>query len=402
MNEQEYLSLTGYSSAEWQIMNKKTSEQYLKEKGAVNNMYKISDRKGTAAFGHGCHIVKKKWAMDTMDIMETEGRLEEQIKETPKPPTPPVPPSPPAVPPPPIPVPPVVEDDSFLCDQYDNTTIACDTQCIICRDAEASGITVEEQKKVEELKINKPVVVEHTPKQLERIKRFNDLGFIQEGSEFRRGGISVLTSFVLNSEDVVFDLSISNMEAVDAEHTETMDNIKKDKAEDIIEKIEIDVSNAEEDTKKKIEQIVKDSGVPKENVIIATVPKIDETATIIEEGLDHKADDKQEFLEDLHGKDKTPEEIAKGIKETKPKAEKPKEVVATKEPVKKAKIEGPIPIAPDDIMAQLDLVDDIIKACQVFKKTHYAIHLIQNTLEADDLTPAKKIKLIENAVNNSK
>jgi len=236
MTKKEYLDLTGYDPKVWDIMGKESSERYLKEKGHENNMYKISDRKGVAAFGHGCHIVKLKWMMDTIDIMEEEGRAVGTVKPIiektviPKPPVPKPPtmeiPKPPVVPTPPAEG--VTDIDKtgndWVCDQYDHTGVSCDSQCQICKGAEDAGITVDEQKVIAEAKLK---------------------------------------------------------------------------------------------------EIVAESGIPKDNVIIATVPKIDETATVIEEGLDHKGEDvtegpvptgdieamkkiseeRKEFIKDLHGED---------------------------------------------------------------------------------------------------
>jgi hypothetical protein len=49
-----------------------------------------------------------------------------------------------------------------------------------------------------------------------------------------------------------------------------------------IEKIYIDVSNAKEQTKKEIEKIVEATGAPKDNVVIATVPKAQEQPTLLD------------------------------------------------------------------------------------------------------------------------
>ena len=238
MTKKEYLDLTGYDPKVWDIMSKESSERYRTEKGAVNNMYQIKDRKGITAFGNGCFIIKLQWMMDTIDIMEAEGRAggtvkpekKEAVVPVPPPAIPPVPPVievpvPPVVPPPPIvppvPIPPVLEKtdvektgNEWVCDRYDHTGVSCDDQCPICKDAEAGGVSVDEQKVIAEAKLKK---------------------------------------------------------------------------------------------------IVAESGVPADNVIIATVPKIDETATVVEEGLDHKGglndvieiivEDKKEFLKDLHGED---------------------------------------------------------------------------------------------------
>ena len=327
MTKTQYLDMRGFDPVDWDVLEKDKASLYLEEVGAINNMYPVKEVKAIAAFGKGAYIVKKAWAAKFgKTIADAEATIEEVVQTPAIPIVPDIPPVPlvptipavpevikieipavPSIPPvPPVPSTPLVVEENvteksefllsrianletngwiddgltlhgsedhnrgqtifykdledmendeysklimvksvvtepeFLCEKFNNTNVACEEQCEDCK---PTTLNPESSK------------IERTPKQLERVKRFNELGFTEDGEEFFRGGISVLTSFILNSEDKAFDLSISNMEAIDKKHAETMNDLEKEKAKETIEKI------------------VEDSGIPKENVIVATVPK---------------------------------------------------------------------------------------------------------------------------------
>jgi len=439
MTKVEYLNIAGYDPKIWEVVSKEAAMNFLAEPGAVNNMYSITDRKAVDSFGSGCYVVKTVWLRQTMDTMDSEGRGGGvKAPEPLKPETKQVPPPPKAVPPPPpVPAPPSdiedaeyeevedVEDDEifpeppsdFLCEKYDNTTIACDEQCDSCRDIENAKEVVEEDLTETQ---------EHTPKQLERIKIMNDLGWNQEGDIFRRSGISVTTKFVFDSEDSVFDLSISNMKKTDAEHKAKMDAINKEKTEKVDP-----VAKAQEDLKK----IVEASGVPADKVIIGSISGTvistgkasegtlsvvkDDEITAIEEGLDHKgepeiplnadgsvnttgmdeADARDAILEHqkdskkgkltgtLTAKKSTPEEI----EESKKAADKPKEVKKKAEPI--------VVISADELTAKrFAVVDELMEILILFKRTSYAMVQIKDILDLD-ITPQKKIDQIRDRIN---
>ncbi len=319
MTKTQYLDMRGFDPVDWDVFDKDKASLYLEEQGAINNMYPVKEPKAITVFGKGAYIVKKAWIQQfaradaPKETVIEEAVIVEEVVEVPAiPPVPPVPSVPvvpveakteiPAVPPvPSVPIVPTEEalvksdflltrianlvdkgwidgglgldkegksifykeleemendewdklilvpapveaiEPEFNCEKFNNTTISCDEQCEDCKPKE----------------VDPNAGKDTTPKQLERIKIMQDLGFAQEGDQFRKGEVTVATTFVYNSEDNVFALSISNLEKPDP------------------------VVKAQEDLKK----IVEASGVPEENVIITSVtpnPKSDEIEVVTE------------------------------------------------------------------------------------------------------------------------
>lgn len=58
--------------------------------------------------------------------------------------------------------------------------------------------------------------------------------------------------------------------------------------------------------------------------------------------------------------------------------------------------------ANDKTINDFEFIDNLIDTATLFKKSIYAIALIKNTLKCDDLTPSKKIALIEKHIQNIK
>jgi len=58
--------------------------------------------------------------------------------------------------------------------------------------------------------------------------------------------------------------------------------------------------------------------------------------------------------------------------------------------------------ASSDIAQQLKIVEQVQQACDLFYKTHYAISLIENHLNAENVSPEMRIKLIQKTIDNIK
>lgn len=281
MNKAEFLKLKGYNPEEWDIMSAETSQAYLPEKGAVNNMYEIKERKEIAALGgqKGCYIIKKKWMFDTIDIMDAEGRSGMvKKKETPIQETTPAPPPPPSIPKSEaVPLPPlkekvdgevvnvpdeiVEETKDFLCDKYEQTAEMCDEQCAFCTEKELVKPNVEEIYAESHRAIDEAINSKKDKKAL-RIKALEELGL----SHFEDKYVS---------KDKSYGVTVEKLNTcTDEEFETTIDKLKAHIAslepKEEAEKPKVDpVKKAQEDLK----EIVEASGIPKENIVIGTVPK---------------------------------------------------------------------------------------------------------------------------------
>lgn len=295
MTKEDFLKIKGYAPADWDIMSPETSSKYLPEKGSINNMFEIKERKDIMAIGghKGCYIVKKSWMMDVIDRMEDEGRspgpsTNKQVTETP------VPPTAQSVPPPPIPksaavpLPPLKEEidgkvvqvadeaievvqevENFHCDKYEQTSEACEHQCAFCTEKELVKPNVEDLYAQSHEAIDKAINAKNERKAI-RLKTVESMGLVQDGANFlskdKSYGISVEKLNTCSDEE--FDLSISKMK----EHIESLADKK-----------------SKEVAKEKIESIVKASGVPADKVFVGGIPKLEITeeikASVIVEGV---------------------------------------------------------------------------------------------------------------------
>lgn len=263
MTKEDFLKLKGYNPAEWDIMSAETSQAYLPERGAINNMYEIKDRKDVALFGKGCYIIKKKWMFDTIDVMDAEGRsgnVKKPMEKTVE--TPSVPPPPPVPTPVVVDLPPLTEKieapkvvDNFLCDKYHFTNEACDEQCETCKEKESAppvkknvNELYEESHRAIDAAIEARKQNTYSISKEERIKIVESLDLVQDGPIFKsKDGSCGIDVLKVNT-------------ASDQEFTKSIDGIK-----DFI---------AKSKTSEKIAEIVKQSGVPQGNVFIGSIPPI--------------------------------------------------------------------------------------------------------------------------------
>lgn len=323
MTKEEYLKLEGFNPQEWSIMSTETSVDYLKQPGAVNNMFEVKDRKGVAAFGKGTYKVNLKWFEKTKPLVEvvvTDATV----------PLPPETKS--SIPPPPPSIPKVVEEqkpeissflktrianlvkhgwtdsgsvlikegcmsmsydtleemenddymplimvkqtepiaetsNDFLCDKEVNTGTACQEQCSFCKkkenpEAKSVNDVYEESHKAIDKAIEDKSKATYSITKEERIKMVEAIGLRQEGAVFisddKSCGIEVVKVNTANDND--FMESINKITAYIEEQKTNAPKL------DPVEK-----------AKKDLEEIVNASGIPKDNVVIASVPKVEIT-----------------------------------------------------------------------------------------------------------------------------
>lgn len=396
MNKKDYLSLSGYSTEEWDVLTKETAKLYLDLPGRLSSMYPITNRKAIESpeIGKGAFMISKKWMAKqnvepVMEIVKDTPATVEEAKEIIDEVIPPnnIPPAPNMPPPPPVEAVAMTDEEveevkstnNFYCEKWVQTNDeGCDIQCEECKESLP-------KKNITDLPHDSTVETLLYP---ERSLKLNEAGFLEnnEGKFVYKDTRFFMTRSMMEnfkSEEEFEKTIVSFAETAEKKRTENP-NQKG-----------VDEMKAKQETVEKLKEIVKESGIPKDNVIIATVPKV-ETKESSEVAVEVKSI--KEELETIQKASKekvetTAKEIAKKIVEPK-KEDKKVAKKATSVP------KEPIIVATEEMIDQFALMDQIIETANLFKKTHYAISLIKNTLEAKDLTPAKKLLAIENAVNN--
>ncbi len=397
MEKKEYLDLAGYDPKIWDIKSKKVSDVYLKEKGHQNNMYRIVDRKAIEAFGRDSYVIKIQWMNDTIDIMDAEGRSGSD-KQAPPPPTQSkVPPPPNKVPPPPI----IKEIDSdgsvpgiavgFLCDKYDNINELCEKQCKFCKEAEANGVTVDEQKKIAQEKLQKIVddsgvpsdnviiaTVPKVPSEQEAVKELDEI--INDIADSKIDETATKIEEGLDHKGSLEDIPEQDLDELEPEIGETKENAL---AGHIVAGSSTDAILTDEEI---VLPINKDGSVNTEGL-----SEDDARNAIMEAQKDTK---KGKLVGTLTGKKATKQETEDSKKLQA--EEKAKKKADEKKPKSK-----PIIVIPgsDEIIQQFKMVDEIQKTCVLFKNTFFAINQVKEILNSDT-THARKITAIKKAVEN--
>lgn len=262
MTKTQYLDMRGFDPEDWQVLLKDDAAELLDKKGAVNMMYDVKEPKAISVFGSGAYVVNIKWASkfsqeEVSNKTETIVDVQEvsQTKETPvvplsPPPPPPVPKSA-AVPPPPKPEEEVPKKSGLL---------------------------------------------------LARISKLEKLGYVDNGLSLDKNGDYIFYKDIEEMSNDEWDKfllpeseDVSKIEMIDENQINREDkrdlpweDFKCDKFDNTGEACSVQCDfckNAEksgetidqykETAKKELEKIVEESGVPKEKVIIASVPKIE-------------------------------------------------------------------------------------------------------------------------------
>ena len=403
MTKDDYLKMAGYSSAEWTVLDQATSKKYLEQKGAINAMYPIKDRKAVESLGKGHYLVKKSWMMKVVDdisdgtaaptvVMEEAKEVIDKVIPPTAVPPPPSPPDISGVQIPPPPPPPTAEQ--------------------VAEHAEA----LIEDAGDEELEDD---ILEAE----EEFKTFNEAPYGDD------------------DEDVIHVEDTSNGEVKptfycvkDLEDEGCCDEQCKECAEK--EK----TFAAEEEAREQLEEIVEKSGVSVGNVIIAQVPSVDNIRKALEgrlriledNGFIYNKDTKRfthilglyaeeehvksmnaadfdkavkDLLKAVEGKEKAkaqkeaeaianvpekPKETKvvpivsptkKEIETIKETAKKAEEVVKDLKKDKKAKPIKHVPVASKTLAEQFEVVDQVIAAAEAFKKVHYALAQIKDIID---------------------
>ena len=446
MTKSDYLKMAGYSEADWTVMEPDTAKKYLKEKGAVSWMYPIKDKKAMEELGKGFYLVKKSWleriakeipaTEATEELQKAVEVIDEKIPlvEIPKPPiTAKVIPEVPDISGIQIPDPPdkiseaindVVEDvaedivhiennneakplQNFYCKDYLEGGKFCEKQCDVCIEEEAK-VANQEEKGLEH-------VIDETSEKRHVMLENNGFTYNEKHDIYQHEcGVNTPKVYIMDMSDEGFEAAVVDL-------NKAVEIRLKPKKDVIVEKVveTNGLSIIETDVKAEDETPVEIKSEPGQNIENKAVDIVEEVKDEVVKELKITAKTLSKITAlkkigwiDVPGKsigchagvnkDKvfTYEELQKV-------SDKDFKILTKKtpieEPVKKVvkpkkKIEN-VPTAPEDIAKQFAFLDEVVETAIVFKNTFYAISAIREAL-ASDLTPAKKLVLIENAVNN--
>lgn len=405
MTTNDYLDIRGFDKNDWTVLSPTASAPLLTVEGFMNNMFKVTESKAIKVFGKNSYVVKKEWAAKHMlDDDEDEVETITEAKTA-------------TIPAPPIPAEPIkdvtkeVEDspllkarkaqlivkgwkindvalekdgeviffpalenmsneewdnyiivkpteeegksfikedndlpNDFECEQEKNTGNSCDTQCKFCK------------PKADDVSKNK----EYNDTQQSRIDLMISEGFIHNKVEkqFTLGGIGIGEAFVFNSSN-----------------------------ESLLKSIDQISKNPNKEAKKEIEKIAETVGAPKDNIIIASVPKpehiVEETPVAPE-----PIETPKEVVEEVKPVKAPKEKVVKEV------AEKVTPLPTTKEPLKN------IAVAPEKLGIDLALIDNIASALNSFQKTSYILIQIKDIISYDDIDNDEKYEKIVNLIND--
>jgi len=344
--------------------------------------------------------------------------------------------------------------DDFFCEQLAQIGSACEEQCETCRVKEAGPTEEVVVDTIKEIVAQSGIpsgniIIGSIPKPqtvLEakiawRISEVTDLGLTLKGANYTDAtnayGISVDSINNYTNEEfhnAVQDLKkhIESLNPVVEETPEVISpaveapvqvdaildadeklNIFKQKnrvarlIEIGLEEEEFQYGNGVQAISREQVRTLSDEAFEKEFAIIVKGIKLDEQLEADRIAMEAKdAEDakvKAEIVVPVKTTEKQKEKIAEAVKIADGVIPAIKNVpqIENQEP-KEDNIKQPIVVGDNKTLEDFDFLDRLIATANNFKKTAYAIHLIKNTLSAADLTPAKKIALIENAVNNIK
>ncbi|MCK5872878.1 MAG: hypothetical protein KAG26_08630 [Methylococcales bacterium] len=362
MTTEEYLNIAGYSTSEWTVLSPEKAGELLDFPGRVNNMYEIKTPKAVKSLGKGHWLTNLAWMKKhsvEITIAEASDKMRDAVEVIEE-----------AIPSP-VPLPPrkepVAEKEevqtvstSWDCAQYNETHVACEEQCEECKPLEES--------------FKGPIVEDANTLIERRMDQIRSIDAITEEGEYWVAdcGVRISKTIITRTTDQEFaEYMVTFQHALERKkqiESETKAEVKEPVVEVLgstTTEVKVNPNQVKAD-EMKAKQEVK----AKEPVVEKKVAK-EESKKVSEE----------EKAKELNT------DVLTG--DAKPKSLKKKEV--EKEPI----VEGS-----SKLVEQFEFLDNIIDTATQFKKTMYAITLIKNTINAKDLIPAKKLALIEKAIQN--
>jgi hypothetical protein len=259
MTKVDYLDMRGFDPDDWTVMKKEEASFFLDKKGAVNMMYDIKERKAIEVFGDNAYIVNIKW---------TEKYKSESPGVTEKPLTvPPVPQAPSVQTVSKIPeVPKVPEVPKSDLPKKSGLLIAR-TSKLLKEGWIDSGISMDLIGESNE------VLKTLFYKDIEDMSndQWDEYFIVKQASDDLNVNLEMIDEAQINREDKR-DLPWENFLCDKYNNTGEACNEQCDFCKNAEAKNETR-SETWKTAKQKIEKIVEASGVPKENIIIASVPK---------------------------------------------------------------------------------------------------------------------------------
>ena len=393
MDKSQYLNNLGFNLEEWTVLAKEDCEPLIGKEQHMNNMYAINDPSGKKAFGKGAMIVKLEW----MD------KYTEKV-------TPPIPPAPT----PPAFTTPIIEEvkpialSEFLkvrlMNMIDKGWVDTGLKTLT---KNATEFSYEMINNMDNEDYKKCIVVELPKIGIDRVSFVKSLGMeFNDAKKSWVGKTNTGKTFGIEQEkfetctEEVFEEFITSVSAY----------IKENTVEPSIDITEAPVPDGDIEAMKKVQaevgDIIETVGIPKENVIIASVPEVAKAESIeVVEEVVVESKPIQEPVSALEiATEKKLEEFKEEVKKAKPKAE-PK--ITSKTEIKK---EVPVveekeeltykaPKATKKVIKNFSLVDELTDALTLFKKQQYAIASIKDITIDDDITEEYKILLIINLID---
>ena len=382
MDKSQYLNNLGFNLEEWTVLAKEDCESLIGQEQHMNNMYAINDPSGKKSFGKGAMIVKLEW-------------MAKHTKEV----TPPIPPAPsPVVVPKPIieEVKPIALSEFLkvrLMNMADRGWVDTGLKTLTRNGTEFSYEMINDMDNED---YKKCIVVE-LPK-IDRISFVKSIGMeFNDAKKSWVGKTNTNKTFGIEEEkfntctEEVFEEFITSVSAY----------IKENTVAPPIDITEAPVPNEDIEAMKKVQSkvgnIIETVGIPKDNVIIASVPEVVkvESIEVIEEVV-VESKPSQEPVSALEiGTEKKLEEFKKEVKKAKPKTT-PKTQIKKEVPVveEKGDLSYKAPKATKQVIKNFSLVDELTQALTLFKKQQYAIASIKDITIDDDITEEDKILLI--------